>query len=262
MTDLNSRQWSLSSFNNMSKRIPIFVVVAALVALMPLQTQAEINLERLFWPEHQQQNITGLVLIASFEDAKYSSYLFNKLDDESLLLIEPGKEFSFNGQELRLSKVTAEQLVLSSKDGGEYILKLVGVDTPPDALTRNTEAKAKVQNQTKRQLTATGDELLKAKNVARALGLPNVLIENFNIHPVASRSRGGRNGWLLSEDFPLMFFQLTPFKKNDLVLSVDGIPAHHVETLLEHINKKGKLGTFDVEIQRNTKLKLIKVYMK
>lgn len=246
----------------MSIRIPIFVVVAALVALMPLRALAEVNLKRLFWPEHEQQNINGLELIASFEDADYASYLFNKLDDKTLLLVEPGKEFYFDGKELLLSEIKEQKLVFISRNGNEYILNLDGQDKPSDVLNQNTEAMAKLQSQTKRQLTATVDELLRAKSVAKALGLPNILIESFNIHPVASRSRGGRNGWLLSEDFPLMFFQLTPFKKNDLVLSVDGIPAHNVETLLEHINKKGKFGTFNVEIQRNAKLKLIKVYMK
>ena len=201
----------------MSIRIPIFVVVAALVAFMPLRALAEVNLKRLFWPEHEQQNINGLELIASFEDADYASYLFNKLDDKTLLLVEPGKEFYFDGKELLLSEIKEQKLVFISRNGNEYILNLDGQDKPSDVLNQNTEAVAKLQSQTKRQLTATVDELLRAKSVAKALGLPNILIENFNIHPVASRSRGGRNGWLLSEDFPLMFFQLTPFKKNDLV---------------------------------------------
>ena len=201
----------------MSIRIPIFVVVAALVAFMPLRALAEVNLKRLFWPEHEQQNINGLELIASFEDADYASYLFNKLEDKTLLLVEPGKEFYFDGKELLLSEIKEQKLVFISRNGNEYILNLDGQDKPSDVLNQNTEAVAKLQSQTKRQLTATVDELLRAKSVAKALGLPNILIENFNIHPVASRSRGGRNGWLLSEDFPLMFFQLTPFKKNDLV---------------------------------------------
>jgi len=139
----------------MSIRIPIFVVVAALVAFMPLRALAEVNLKRLFWPEHEQQNINGLELIASFEDADYASYLFNKLEDKTLLLVEPGKEFYFDGKELLLSEIKEQKLVFISRNGNEYILNLDGQDKPSDVLNQNTEAVAKLQSQTKRQLTAT-----------------------------------------------------------------------------------------------------------
>ncbi|MDB2417344.1 hypothetical protein N9W23_01745 [Paracoccaceae bacterium] len=125
----------------MSIRIPIFVVVVALVAFMPLRALAEVNLKRLFWPEHEQQNINGLELIASFEDADYASYLFNKLEDKTLLLVEPGKEFYFDGKELLLSEIKEQKLVFISRNGNEYILNLDGQDKPSDVLNQNTEAK-------------------------------------------------------------------------------------------------------------------------
>jgi len=46
-------------------------------------------------------------------------------------------------------------LVFISRNGNEYILNLDGQDKPSDVLNQNTEAVAKLQSQTKRQLTAT-----------------------------------------------------------------------------------------------------------
>jgi hypothetical protein len=67
---------------------------------------------------------------------------------------------------------------------------------------------------------------------------------------------------MLTDKFPAIFYTLTPFKENDLILTVDGISSHDIALLNDHLQTKGRGGKFAVEVQRSGDLKMIEVYMR
>jgi hypothetical protein len=130
---------------------------------------------------------------------------------------------------------------------------------------RSTESK--IQNDKPKVRTTMGYspkdlDLQEAKSIALGLGVPKFLIENLNVLPVRGKSRTGRPGWALTDKFPAIFFTLTPFKENDLILAVDGISSHDIALLNDHLQTKGRGGKFAVEVQRSGDLKMIEVYMR
>jgi hypothetical protein len=54
---------------------------------------------------------------------------------------------------------------------------------------------------------------------------------------------------------------MIPFKKKDLILSVDTISAVDIDRLLLQLQNKVKNDVFNVEIERAGKLKLLRVSM-
>ena len=212
-----------------------------------------ISFDDLFWPENSDLVLQGYQIVAHFEDGEFSSYLVRYVKDGQLTLLMPGAKLASHGENLTFIKVSDDGLIFSSQNDDAFLLLFADDHT--------TAVENVIENVVSDSLSNT-DHLMSAKKLALALGFPKLIVDSFNEGPLIGVSRGGRRGWLLGEDIPRIFFSFTPFLKDDIILSVDGISATEVNRLISHVEKKGKFQKFDVEIQRDNKLKLISVYMK
>jgi S1-C subfamily serine protease len=77
--------------------------------------------------------------------------------------------------------------------------------------------------------------------------------------PSQGRSRTGRPGWLLDDKIPSLLLVNSPFEQNDIILSINGIPANDLENLQLHLLNRNTRDVFEVEIQRDKRLKMIRM---
>ena len=97
------------------------------------------------------------------------------------------------------------------------------------------------------------------KEIAELIGIPNFISSQFTELPKQSRTNGGRDGWLLDNTIPNILLLTSPFKSNDIIVTIDGISANNINKLKQHLSKKNNNNFFDVEIQRSGNLKMIRV---
>ena len=58
---------------------------------------------------------------------------------------------------------------------------------------------------------------------------------------------------------PILLLLASPFKANDLIVSIDGINTHQLDELEPHLSEKPENSYFDVEIQRGGELKMLRI---
>tara|TARA_B110000908_G_C10084891_1_gene371294 strand:- start:434 stop:838 length:405 start_codon:yes stop_codon:yes gene_type:complete len=100
-----------------------------------------------------------------------------------------------------------------------------------------------------------------ARELLRSFGLPNFLLREPSKYLKLSHSRAGRPGLEFTTEIPDFLSKMIPFKKKDLILSVDTISAVDIDRLLLQLQNKVENGVFNVEIERAGKLKLLRVSM-
>ena len=228
-------------------------------------SSAKLPLDNLFWNIKDAKTIDELFIVASFEDGEETSFLIkSKVSEEVFMitnktgLIVEGSEYFFNKmnkKSILLKNSSNKKIRISFADTKDHLAK-----TKQPAANKNQDDKPKVR--TTMGYSPEELDLKEAKAIALGLGVPKFLIENLNVLPTRGKSRTGRPGWTLTNKFPSIFFTLTPFKEDDLILTVDGISSHDIAILNDHLKTKGKAGKFSVEIQRSGDLKMIEVYMR
>lgn len=245
----------------MIKSSPIKLFFAVIIFFQTTVTPTygeglRLSLNDVFWPIQDIILLENLGLIAFFDDGTNVSALITDSASGKVMLARQDSSVEFQGKRLKFHKRDENYIYLIDENAVQY---RIVVSSPSTVLQSSStpypEAAVEVESNYAKELT-------EAKKIALAFGLPKYLVENLRTVPEIKLSRAGRKGWLLNEKLPKIFFSLTPFERGDLILSIDGIPAHNVDKLLKHVKLKGGIAKFDVEIQRNKKLKLIRVYMK
>ena len=61
------------------------------------------------------------------------------------------------------------------------------------------------------------------------------------------------------EKIPNILLLTSPFKSNDIIVTIDGVSANNVNKLKQHLSNKSNKDFFDIEIQRSGNLKMIRV---
>lgn len=222
------------------------------------EASPEFPLDKIFWPEPKIQEINNIHVVAYFKDGDNASYLLKFLDTGELVLLKLNDEFQFAKYRLVFKGVEDGHLIFASQANEKFVLRMQGLDAASIAADETTEVSTL-------SVTRKSDEKVQfaqAKELARILGVPSILVNSFDVMPEYGVSRGGRKGLLLGEGVPKLFFTFTPFQRGDILLGVDGIPFTEVDKLLEHINVKGKGSSYAVELQRDKRLRLLNVYMK
>ena len=218
----------------------------------------ELQLDRIFWPAPKIEVVKNIELIAFFVDDNFASYLLKRSDTNELLLIRPNDKILYLEKLLTLISVEDGQLLFKSENNLDFVLNVDTSENP----TSHVEKNAKVLLPETMRTAEEKVQFSQAKELARNLGVPNILVNNFDVIPNYGFSRGGRKGLLLDDDVPKLFFTFTPFEQGDILLGVDGIPFTNIDKLLEHINVKGNTASYAVELQRDKRLRLLNVYMK
>ena len=224
----------------------------------PAFSDSDLSLDQIFWPSPKYQTLNDMELVAYFEDGEFASYLLKRSDTGELFLLKPNEYFQFAQQRLILIGAEDGQLIFSSQDNQKFVLRMKPSDVASIAVDETTEVSTVPDRRTPEEKV----QFTQAKELARILGVPSILVNSFDVMPDYGVSRGGRKGLLLGEGVPKLFFTFTPFQRGDILLGVDGIPFTEVDKLLEHINVKGKVSSYAVELQRGKRLRLLNVYMK
>ena len=224
----------------------------------PALSENYLSLDQIFWPSPKYHTLEDVQLVAYFEDGEFASYLLKRSDTGGLFLLKPSEYFEVAQRRLILIGAEDGQLIFSSQDNQKFVLRMKPSDVASIAVDETTEVSTVPVRRTPEEKV----QFTQAKELARILGVPSILVNSFDVMPDYGVSRGGRKGLLLGEGVPKLFFTFTPFQRGDLLLGVDGIPFTEVDKLLEHINVKGKASRYAVELQRDKRLRLLNVYMK
>ena len=228
-------------------------------------SSSKLPLDNLFWNIKDAKIIDELFIVASFEDGEETSFLIRSKASEEVFMITNKTGLIVEGSEYFFSKMNKKSILLKNASNKKIRISFADANDHSALAKRSTESK--IQNDKPLVRTTMGYspkdlDLQEAKSIALGLGVPKFLIENLNVLPVRGKSRTGRPGWALTDKFPAIFFTLTPFKENDLILAVDGISSHDIALLNDHLQTKGRGGKFAVEVQRSGDLKMIEVYMR
>ncbi|MDG0986391.1 MAG: hypothetical protein P8O74_02995 [Paracoccaceae bacterium] len=228
-------------------------------------SSSKLPLDNLFWNIKDAKIIDELFIVASFEDGEETSFLIRSKASEEVFMITNKTGLIVEGSEYFFSKMNKKSILLKNASNKKIRISFADARDHSALAKRSTESK--IQNDKPLVRTTMGYspkdlDLQEAKSIALGLGVPKFLIENLNVLPVRGKSRTGRPGWALTDKFPAIFFTLTPFKENDLILAVDGISSHDIALLNDHLQTKGRGGKFAVEVQRSGDLKMIEVYMR
>ena len=228
-------------------------------------SSSKLPLDNLFWNINDAKIIDELFIVASFEDGEETSFLIRSKASEEVFMITNKTGLIVEGSEYFFSKMNKKSILLKNASNKKIRISFADAKDHSALAKRSTESK--IQNDKPKVRTTMGYsskdlDLQEAKSIALGLGVPKFLIENLNVLPVRGKSRTGRPGWALTDKFPAIFFTLTPFKENDLILAVDGISSHDIALLNDHLQTKGRGGKFAVEVQRSGDLKMIEVYMR
>lgn len=228
-------------------------------------SSSKLPLDNLFWNIKDAKIIDELFIVASFEDGEETSFLIRSKASEEVFMITNKTGLIVEGSEYFFSKMNKKSILLKNASNKKIRISFADAKDHSALAKRSTESK--IQNDKPKVRTTMGYspkdlDLQEAKSIALGLGVPKFLIENLNVLPIRGKSRTGRPGWALTDKFPAIFFTLTPFKENDLILAVDGISSHDIALLNDHLQTKGRGGKFAVEVQRSGDLKMIEVYMR
>jgi hypothetical protein len=240
------------------RKITVCTLATSIMVTTPALSENYISLDQIFWPSPKYQTLNGMELVAYFEDGEFASYLLKLLDTGELFLLKPNEYFQVAQRRLILIGAEDGQLIFSSEDNQKFVLQMKASDVASIAVDETPEVSTLPVSRTPEEKV----QFTQAKELARILGVPSILVNSFDVMPDFGVSRGGRKGLLLGDGVPKLFFTFTPFKRGDILLGVDGIPFTEVDKLLEHINVKGKDSRYAVELQRDNRLRLLNVYMK
>lgn len=225
---------------------------------LPAYSDSNLPLDQIFWPAPKHQTLNDIELVAFFKDGEFASYLLKRSDTGELFLLKPNEYFQVEQRRLILIAAEDGQLIFSSQDNQKFVLQMKASDVASIAVDETNDVSTLPNSRTPEEKV----QFTQAKELARILGVPSILVNSFDVMPDYGVSRGGRKGILLGEGVPKLFFTFTPFQRGDILLGVDGIPFTEVDKLLEHINVKGKDSSYAVELQRDKRLRLLNVYMK
>ena len=232
------------------------------LALVPFAAKADLDLKQLFWGSMASTKLSEIELLARFEDINSTSFLFRDSKTSNLFLVDENQYFIINDTLMQLTVIREDKIIFETTQRQKYHYDLSNffIEDSFDSHKTSLEITgADGENDNLKKLLAPN--LNKAEELFKHLGFPNFLLKDSSKYLILSNSRAGRVGWKITKELPNIFLKITPFKINDLILSVDSIPAAKLDTLLLHIGGKVKNGVFDIEIQREGRLRLLRVSM-
>ncbi|MDB4123308.1 hypothetical protein N9568_02910, partial [Planktomarina temperata] len=63
----------------------------------------------------------------------------------------------------------------------------------------------------------------------------------------------------IDDTVPKLLLLSSPFKTGDLIVTIDGVNTHRLDELQRHLEKKATSEYFDIEIQRNGKMIMLRI---
>ncbi|MDB2535598.1 hypothetical protein N9X29_01090 [Amylibacter sp.] len=216
---------------------------------------AEINFSRLFFASKKATNLKDYALLAQYESDEGSLFLSVNIQDDTYKLFEIGKTESVNGLKLTAIQFDGERLILKSSENSKYSIKF---NQEPN-IEKSDKPRIYMNDISTPNLIDDEKALKVFKEIAKFIGIPNFISSQFTELPKQVRTNGGREGWLLNEKIPNILLLTSPFKSNDIIVTIDGVSANNINKLKQHLSNKNNTDFFDVEIQRSGNLKMIRI---
>jgi len=221
-------------------------------------TASEIDYSRLFLKVPAAEQLQGYLLVAHYFSDHRSLFVATGLDSNSYEILEIGQEVEIGPRSFKITGFFKDQLLLKDINEVLYFIPFEKEDFQQaikvDANTIESGSSWSGK------MFATDDTALETfKKIAQAVGVPKFISSQFTSLPKPGRTLGGRPGWLLDDTIPKLLLLASPFKADDLIINIDGVNTHHLDELQQHLREKKSNKYFDIEIQRNGNLKMLRI---
>ena len=214
----------------------------------------EINFKRLFFANHSVTEVFSHSIVASYKSQDDSLFVIINNNTGQVFTAKIGEHITINNEVLILEAFSEDILNFKNSNGDKFILSYLSSDQSKKYIGKKNQ---KTFNRfTLPNRDSSLDEL---QQMALQLGVPDQLVERFVSLPPLGRDSVGRPGWLLDDTIPSALLKLSPFKQNDLIISVNGIAINKSSDLSQYVQSGSHNKLFEVEIERSGELKLITV---
>ena len=235
----------------------ILCVAVACLNLTGLANAGEIKLDfvRLFFGPEKIEYNSDLKLLAQYFSDERNLFLISENKSKRLSLLGYDKTTNINGETYELVSFNNEELVLRSGHGklSKLTFQKPSKKEPQAVMTKNR----KLQNAF--SFVNKDTTLLDLKSLAEIIGVPSHVSSQVKALPKQKRSQSGRPGWLLDHTIPGVLLAASPFQRDDIILSINGVAVNNIMNLTKELQSQTKSSTFEVELERSGILKLIRV---
>lgn len=221
-------------------------------------TATEIDYSRLFLKVPAAEQLQGYLLVAHYFSDHRSLFVAAGLDNNSYEILEIGQEVEIGPRSFKITGFFKDQLLLKDINEALYFIPFEKEDFQ-QAIKVDANAIESGSNWSGKMFTTDDTALETFKKIAQAVGVPKFMSSQFISLPKPGRTLGGRPGWLLDDTIPKLLLLASPFKADDLIINIDGVSTHHLEELQQHLGEKKSSEYFDIEIQRNGNLKMLRI---
>jgi hypothetical protein len=240
------------------KKQMFLVLIVFTASLFGNPINAEINFFRMFLKAAEAKPLPQYYLLAQYQSDEGALFLAVHDKNKSYVLLEMDRAINLGSMTVTAKEFNGNQLMLESEDGSTYFLGFSDRATnKPISFNITSQSDDPVVG---RMAFSTEHDPLKVfKDIANFLGLPKFITAQFTNPPKQVRTNSGRPGWVLDETIPSILLMTSPFKVNDIIVTIDGLATNDVNKLKQHLTEKSNIDYFDVEIQRDGNLKMIRV---
>ena len=235
----------------------ILCVAVACLNLTGLANAGEIKLDfvRLFFGPAKIEYNSDLKLLAQYFSDERNLFLISENKSKSLLLLGYDKTTNINGETYEIVSFNNEELVLRSGHGklSKLTFQKPSKKEPQAVMSKNR------QLQNAFSFVNKDTTLLDLKSLAEIIGVPSHVSSQVKALPKQKRSQSGRPGWLLDNTIPGVWLAASPFQRDDIILSINGVAVNNIMNLTKELQSQTKSSTFEVELERSGMLKLIRV---
>ena len=220
---------------------------------------AEIDYVKLFATKNPLEPVPNALLVAQYFSEDKIFILVSSERSENLTMVEKGQIFYIDGTKYVFANYTEKTAILKDEANKFWEISFDKQRSSMSPKPVDPALPEKKNLSPLSSLSPTGSEydLAYFRSLAKNLGIPALVTNQFKKLPSQSRSGGGRPGWKLDETVPSLLLATSPFELNDIILSIDGIAVNRIESLAQHLEKRKDGNKFDVEIERRGKLIMI-----
>jgi len=168
------------------------------------------------------------------------------------------KPANFGSSRLVANKFDGEKLFLNDSNNKKYFVSFEDVRLSTLSIPTNSQSNNN-GSWSGKDFTKHVAPLSKLQSIANMVGVPKFITSKFNELPKPGRTFGGRPGWLIDDTVPKLFLLSSPFKTGDLIVTIDGVNTHRLDELQRHLEEKATSEYFDIEIQRNGKMIMLRI---
>lgn len=235
----------------------ILCVALACLNLTGLANAGEVRLDfvRLFFGPAKIEYNADLKLLAQYFSDERNLFLISENKSKRLSLLGYDKTTNINGETYQIVSFNNEELVLRSGNGtlSKLTFQKPNKKEPQAVMSKNK------QPQNAFSFVKKDTTLLDLKSLAEIIGVPSHVSSQIKALPEQKRSQSGRPGWLLDHTIPGVLLAASPFQRDDIILSINGVAVNKIMNLTKELQSQTKSSTFEVELERSGILKLIRV---